>query len=41
MGKGIKIVAGVVTALGNMLTQVKEGVKGSKNERGKMSKIPD
>lgn len=33
MGKGIKIVAGVVTALGNMLTQVKEGVKGNKDER--------
>ena len=33
MGKGIKIVVGVVTALDNRLTQVKEGVKGSKDQR--------
>lgn len=33
MGKVIKIVAGVLTALDNRLTQVKEGVKGSKDQR--------
>ena len=41
MGKGIKIVVGVVTALDNRLTQVKEGVKGSKDQREvKRAKLP-
>jgi len=32
MGKGIKTVVGVVTALDNRLTQEKEGVKGRKDQ---------